>query len=168
MARRRPVAAEIGTAGRLLLDHFDRFSATATSSYPSCASVASSRLSAIVELHRRSADLVTSGVLTSVGVRLSRSTAQFDGRVLTNLPARKRHHGVVLDPAQGELGDTALQRAAREVRPGRVRRKDFYLPAAQVMNETAQVQPDFYVLCRCLVIVVEQVKYESPTVKFPS
>jgi acyl carrier protein phosphodiesterase len=27
MARRRPVAAEIGTAGRVLADHFDRFSA---------------------------------------------------------------------------------------------------------------------------------------------
>ena len=27
MAARRPVAAEIGTAGRLLPDHFDRFSA---------------------------------------------------------------------------------------------------------------------------------------------
>ena len=27
MAQRRPVAAEIGTAGRLLADHFDRFSA---------------------------------------------------------------------------------------------------------------------------------------------
>ena len=27
MAARRPVAAKIGTAGRLLADHFDRFSA---------------------------------------------------------------------------------------------------------------------------------------------
>jgi acyl carrier protein phosphodiesterase len=27
MAKRRPVAAEIGTAGRVLAEHFDRFSA---------------------------------------------------------------------------------------------------------------------------------------------
>ena len=74
----------------------------------------------------------------------------------------------MLDPAQGELADASVQREVSEVRLGRVRRKDFYFPAAQVLDQPVQIQPDFHVLCRGLVIVVEQVENQSPTVGFPS
>ncbi len=87
-------------------------------------------------------------------------------------PGRESHHGIVLDPAQGELADAAVHREASQLRLGRVRRKDLYLPAAQVVgavttDQPAQLQPDFHVLCRRMVIVVEQVKNESPTVGLP-
>src|ERR1039458_8476163 len=81
---------------------------------------------------------------------------------------RESHYGIVLDPAQGELADAPVQREASQLRLGRVRRKDLYLPAAQVLDQPAQVQPDFHVLCRGLVIVVEQVENQSPTVGFPT
>src|SRR5207245_8436404 len=81
---------------------------------------------------------------------------------------RESHRGIVLDPAQSELNDVPVQREASELRLGRVRRKDFHLPAAQVLDQPAQLQPDFDVLCRGLVIVVEQVEDQSPTVGFPS
>src|SRR5208282_1083338 len=86
---------------------------------------------------------------------------------------RESYYGIVLDPAQGELADAPVQREASELRLGRVRRKDFHLPAAQVlgfsqMDQPAQLQPDFHVFCRGPVIVVEQVENQSPTVGFPS
>src|ERR1019366_8742938 len=81
---------------------------------------------------------------------------------------RESHYGIVLDPAQGELADAPVQREASQLRLGRVRRKDLYLPAAQVLDQPAQVQPDFHVLCRGLVIVVEQVENQSPTVGVPT
>ena len=87
---------------------------------------------------------------------------------LRPLPGRESHHGIVLDPAQGKLADAPVQREASELRLGRVRRKNFHLPAAQVFDEPAQVQPDFHVLCRGLVIVVEQVEDQSPPVGFAS
>jgi len=59
--------------------------------------------------------------------------------------------------AQGELADAPVQREPSELRLGRVRREDFHLPAAQVLDRAAQVQSDFDALCRDLVIVVEQV-----------
>ena len=49
-------------------------------------------------------------------------------------PGRESHRGIVLDPAQSELADAPVQREARELRLGRVRRKDFYLPAAQILD----------------------------------
>jgi len=92
---------------------------------------------------------------------------------LRSRPGRESHHGIVLDPAQSELADAPVQREAIELRLGRVGRKDFHLPAAQVLgfwqiDQPAQLQPDFDVLCRGLVIVVEQVEDQSPTVGFPS
>jgi hypothetical protein len=50
----------------------------------------------------------------------------------------------------------------------RIRRKDFHLPLAQILDQPVQLQPDFDVFCRGLVIVVEQVENQSPTVGFPS
>ncbi|HEY1468160.1 MAG TPA: PP2C family protein-serine/threonine phosphatase [Candidatus Acidoferrum sp.] len=51
---------------------------------------------------------------------------------------REGHNGVVLDPAQGELGHSTAQRKPSQ-RLGPVRRKDFQLPAAQVRDEPTQV-----------------------------
>jgi hypothetical protein len=48
---------------------------------------------------------------------------------------RESHHGIVLDPVQDELGDVPVQREASEPRLWRVRRKDFYLPLAQLPNQ---------------------------------
>src|ERR1035437_3972873 len=87
---------------------------------------------------------------------------------LRRRPCRESHHGIVLDPDQGELADAPVQREASQLRLGRVRRKDFNLPAAQVLDQPAQLQPDFHVLCRGLVIIVEQVENQSPTVGFPT
>jgi hypothetical protein len=86
---------------------------------------------------------------------------------------RESHHGIVLDPVQHELDDAPLQREASEPRQGRIRRKDFHLPVAQVLgfpqiDQPVQLQPDFHVLCRYPVIVVEQMENQSPTVGFPS
>ena len=67
---------------------------------------------------------------------------------------------IVLDPAQGELGDAPVPREASELRLCGVRRKDFDLPAAQVLDQPAQFQPDFHVLCRGLVTIVGQ-QYNS-------
>lgn len=53
--------------------------------------------------------------------------------------ARESHNCVVLDPAQGELSEGAVQREARQLRLGRVRRQDFHFPAAQVRDQPAQV-----------------------------
>ncbi len=36
-------------------------------------------------------------------------------------PVRESHRGIVLDPAQGELGDAAVQREASELRLARIR-----------------------------------------------
>jgi hypothetical protein len=72
--------------------------------------------------------------------------------------------GQMLDPSHGELTDAPVQREAGKLRLGRVRRKDFYLPAAQVLGPPNQFQADFHVLCRGLVIVVEQVENQSPAV----
>ena len=74
----------------------------------------------------------------------------------------------MLNAAQRELAGAPVQREASELRLGRVRRKDFHFPAAQVVDQPAQLQPDFHVLCRDLEIVVEQVENESPTVGFSS
>ncbi len=74
----------------------------------------------------------------------------------------------MLDPTQGKLADAPVLREASELRLGRVRRKNSHLPAVQVLDQPAQVQPDFHVLCRGLVIIVEQVENESPTVRFAS
>src|SRR5437868_5736436 len=63
-------------------------------------------------------------------------------------PGRESHRGIVLDPAQSELADAPVQREASELRLGRVRRKDFHLPSAQVLDQPAQLEPDFDVLCR--------------------
>jgi hypothetical protein len=62
-------------------------------------------------------------------------------------PGRESHCGIVLE-AQSELDDAPVQREASELRLGRVRRKDFHLPAAQVLcfsqiDQPAQLQPDF-------------------------
>ncbi len=81
---------------------------------------------------------------------------------------RESHHGIVLDPAQCELADAPVQREAIDLRLTRIRRKDFHFPAAEVLHEPAQLQPDFHVLRRRQMIVVEQVKNKSPTVGFPS
>src|SRR5208282_5642599 len=81
---------------------------------------------------------------------------------------RESYYGIVLDPAQGELADAPVQRETSELRLGRVRRKDFHLPAAQVLDQPAQLQPYSHVLCRGQMIVVEQVENQSPTVGFPS
>jgi len=79
----------------------------------------------------------------------------------------------VLDPVQDELSDASGQREGSELRLWRVRRKDFHLPLAQILgfsqiDQPAQMEPDFHVLCWYLVIVVEQVENQSPTVGFPS
>src|SRR5208283_3904927 len=92
---------------------------------------------------------------------------------LRSRPCREGHHGIVLDPAQREFADAPVQREASELGLGRVRRKDFHLPAAQVVDaittdQPAQFQPDFHILCWDLVIVVEQVENQSSTVGFPS
>jgi hypothetical protein len=52
---------------------------------------------------------------------------------LRGRPGRDSHHRVVLDPAQGELADASVQSEASKLRLGRVRRKDFHFPAAQVL-----------------------------------
>ena len=93
-------------------------------------------------------------------------------------PGRESNDGIVLDLLQSELADVSVQREASELRLDRVRRKDFHFPAAQVLGfsqidqpaqlQPAQIQPDFHVLCRDLVIVVKQVENQSPTVGFPS
>ena len=54
----------------------------------------------------------------------------------------------MLDPAQGDLADAPVQRESSELRLGRVRRKDFNLPAAQVLDQPAQVQPDLLIPVR--------------------
>jgi hypothetical protein len=61
-----------------------------------------------------------------------------------------------------------MQRNTGDVGLGGVRRQDSQFPAAEVANQPAQIQPDFDILCRGLVIIVEQVKNESSTVGFPS
>src|ERR1700758_1339498 len=83
---------------------------------------------------------------------------------------RESHCGIVFDPAKSELNDVPVQREACELRQGRVRRKDLHFPVAQVQifAQPAQLQPHFDVLCRGLMIVVEQVEDQSPTVGFPS
>jgi hypothetical protein len=48
--------------------------------------------------------------------------------------------------AQGEFTDTPVEREDRELGMGRVRRKDFQFPAAQVLNQSGQIEPDFHVL----------------------
>jgi hypothetical protein len=92
---------------------------------------------------------------------------------LRSRPGRESHHGIVIDSAQGELADAPVQREGSQLRLGPVRRKDFYLPAAEVLgvsqiDQPAQLQPDFHVLCRGLVIVVEQVEDQSLIVGSPS
>lgn len=52
---------------------------------------------------------------------------------------RKSHSSIVLDPAQSELNDAPVQRSASELRLGRIRRKDFHLPVAQVLDQAVQV-----------------------------
>ncbi len=104
-----------------------------------------------------------------LGTEFWRATTHKRSRIkLRSRPGRESHHGIVLDPAQGDLADAPVQREASELRLGRVRRKNFNLPAAQVLDQPAQVQPDFHVLCRGLVIVVEQVENQSPTVGLSS
>jgi hypothetical protein len=53
---------------------------------------------------------------------------------LRSRPGRESHDSVVLDPAQGKLADAPLQGEVNELRLGGVRRKDFHVPAAQVLN----------------------------------
>jgi hypothetical protein len=49
-------------------------------------------------------------------------------------PGRESHYGIVLDSAQCELGDTSVQREVSELRLGGVRREDFHVPAAQILD----------------------------------
>ena len=74
------------------------------------------------------------------------------------LSGRQSHHGIVLDPSQGELGDGSVQSESSQLRLGRVRRKEFQLPVAQVLDEPGQIQPYFHVSCRGPVIVIDQVE----------
>jgi len=74
----------------------------------------------------------------------------------------------VLDAPYRKLADAPMYREAGELRLGCVRRKDFHLPAAQVRGKRGQIQPDFYILCRRKLIVVEQVKNQSPAIWFAS
>ncbi len=41
--------------------------------------------------------------------------------ILRPRPGRESHHGIVIDPAQGKLADAPVQRAAIELRLGRIR-----------------------------------------------
>jgi len=54
-------------------------------------------------------------------------------------PVRESNHSIVLDLAQGKLGDAPLQRKASQLRLVRIRRKNFHLPAVEVLDQTAQV-----------------------------
>src|SRR5215468_6467538 len=51
---------------------------------------------------------------------------------------------------------------------GRIRRQDLYLPVAKIIDKTIQLQPDVDILRCMLVIVIEQVKNQSPAVGFSS
>jgi hypothetical protein len=55
------------------------------------------------------------------------------------LLGRESHHGIVLGPFQGEITDASMQGDARKLRLARIRRKSFYVPAAQVLNQPAQL-----------------------------
>jgi hypothetical protein len=48
---------------------------------------------------------------------------------------RESHHGTALDPVRDELGDVPVQRQASELRLWRIRRKDFHLPLAQIVDQ---------------------------------
>ena len=77
----------------------------------------------------------------------------------------------MIDPAQGELGDAAHAEKGQQREAGPRQAKGHLLPSGSgpfLGYQPAQVQPDFHVLCRDLVIVVEQVENQSPTVGFPS
>ena len=74
-----------------------------------------------------SLQMVPGGVIYSRHSQGRRENTTFK---LRGRPGRESHHGIVIDPPQGELADVAVQRQASELRLGRVRRKDFHLPAA--------------------------------------
>ena len=80
---------------------------------------------------------------------------------------RESHTGKVLDSAQGKLGDALVQREASELRLGYVRRRAFISQRLGFWTRPFRASRTF-TFCREVVIVVEQMENESPTVIFPS